>query len=109
MSLINLAGAVLVAATGTAALPAHKHKAPRHAAQQHAPAAKVETQPTIKIRSDGNTARPPLSEEEQTRLALEAFLAHVTQTYAGLPDEEDRLPDQPQRDLDAPKADEPHS
>ena len=109
MSLINLAGAVLVAATGTAAPPAHKHKAPRHGAPQHASAAKVETQPTIKIRSDGNTARPPISEEEQTRLALEAFLAHVTKTYAGLPDEEDRLPDQPQRDLDAPKADEPHS
>jgi hypothetical protein len=102
--LINLAGAVLVAATGTAAPPAQKHKAPRHA-----PVEKVETQPTIKIRGDGNTARPPISEEEQTRLALEAFLAHVTQTYAGLPDEEDRLPDQPKRDLDAPKADEPHS
>jgi hypothetical protein len=109
VSLINLAGAVLVAATGTAAPPAHKHVTARHGAPQHARSAKIETQPTIKIRTDGNTTRPPLSEAEQTRLALEAFLARVTQTYASLPDEEDRLPDQPKRDLDAPKADEPHS
>jgi len=105
VSLINLAGVVLVAATGAAAPPAHKHMAPRHAP---APA-RVEKQPTIKIRNDGNTARPPLSEEEQTRLALEEFLARVTQAYDSLPDEEDRLPDQPKRDLDEHKADEPHS
>ena len=98
MSLVNLAGAVVVAAASSAA----------PAAQQQVPDAKVEQQQTVKVRNDGDTTRPPRSEEEQARAAYEAYLERVTKSYAGLPDEEDRRPEQPRRDGDAPKSAERH-
>lgn len=115
MSLVNLAGAVFLAASGTAAHPAHHRpaaKATTAASSEHnndAHKAKAPQPETIKIRSDGNTDRPPMSEEEQARLAFEAFLDQVTKDYADLPDEEDRLANQPPRRLDGNKAGEPQS
>jgi hypothetical protein len=102
MSLVNLAGAALVFAAGSVAPPAAS-------ATTQASSTNTEKQQTIKIRNDGNVERPPANTEDETRKAYEAFLKRVNQAYDTLPAEEDRWPNQPERDQDGRKVDQPHS
>lgn len=90
MTLLNLAGPALIVLAASTAQPVAQ--APE---AKDAPPPRSETHDVIKIRTNGNTSRPPMNTDEQTRAAFEAFLQGVNKTYESLPDDENRLPDQP--------------
>jgi len=101
MTLLNLAGPALIVLAATTAQPAAKGPEAKDT-----PPPRTETHDVIKIRTDGDTSRPPMNTDEQTRAAFEAFLQGVNKKYDSLPDDENRQPDQPK--THGVETDQPH-
>jgi len=104
VTLINLASAVLVVATAAVAPPAQTQRDTANTTSSN-----TQGQQTVKIRNDGNVQRPPENTDEQTRKAYDSFLDRVNKAYESAPDDENRWPNQPDRDRDGRKVEAPHS